>query len=110
MKAAKNALVKTEAAIQMDLPTFRPPISLDRTCFVVKSLKTLVHKEETRRQSCWRKFMMELESLHDRVAGDKKAQKMQDERIARQGYGTAIWIGEGGRHTILRRHLLVLCQ
>lgn len=67
MKAAKSALVKTEAAIQMDLPTFRPPISLDRTRFVVKSLKTLVHKEETGRQSCWRKFLMELESLHDVV-------------------------------------------
>ena len=67
MKAAKSALVKMEAAIQMDLPTFRPSVSLDRTRFVVKSLKTLIRKEETRRQSCWRKFMMELESLHDVV-------------------------------------------
>jgi hypothetical protein len=67
MRAAKSALVKMEAEIQMELPTFRPSISLDRTRFVVKSLKTLIRKEETRRQSCWGKFVMELESWHDVV-------------------------------------------
>jgi len=67
IKAAKGALVKMETAIQMELPTFRPPISLEYTLFVVKSLEALIIRKETRRKTCWKEFMMELETLNDVV-------------------------------------------
>jgi hypothetical protein len=68
MKAAKGLLeTKMKTETQKELPPFRPTTSLDRIRFVVKSLKRLIAREETRRQSCWKKFMMDLESLNDVV-------------------------------------------